>query len=156
MELKDITKVAAVIGMEATLEDAVRAMVNEQANSLIVVDEEGKFTGEINVSDLFEAIVPTFLDGDAVQEYFKSEDKFVEAVKEAADKPVEEFLTRNAEPVTVTDSIMDVAAVAIAYQHSRIPVVDHSNRPIGVISRQGLKHIIANYLGIKDKAKRKK
>ena len=156
MELEDITKGAAIIGMEATLEDAVRVMVNEQANALIVVDENGKFAGEVNVSDLFDAIVPPFLDGDAIDKHFNSEEKFIEAVKEASGKLVEEFMTTNAEPVKVTDSIMSVAAVAIAYQHSRIPVVDHSNRPIGVISRQGLKHIIANYLGIKDPAKKKK
>jgi len=51
----------------------------------------------------------------------------------------------------VTDSIMNVAASAIAHQHSRIPVVDHENRPIGVISRQGLKHIIASFLNIKER-----
>lgn len=151
MELKDITKEAAIISEDATLEDAVRKMVTEQANALIVINDEGAFAGEVNVSDLFEAIVPEYLDGDGVLEYFSSEEKFIEAVKDNAAKPVFEFMSMNAEPVLVTDSIMDVAASAVAHQHSRIPVVDHDNRPIGVISRQGLKHIIANFLNIKDK-----
>lgn len=151
MELKDITKEAAVISMDATLEDAVQKMVHEQANALVVVDDTGKFAGEVNVSDLFDAIVPEYLDGDGVLEHFDSEEKFVEAVKDARGKLIQEFVSRNAEPVLVTDSLVHVAAVAIAHQHSRIPVVDHSNRPIGVISRQGLKHIIADQLGIKDK-----
>jgi CBS domain-containing protein len=150
MELKDITKEAAIISEDATFEEAVRKMITEQANALIVIDEEGQFAGEVHVSDLFEAIVPEFLDGDAVLEHFSSEEKFVEAVKDASTKPVSEFMTVNAEPVLVTDSIMSVAASAIAHQHSRIPVVDHDNRPIGVISRQGLKHIIGNFMGIKD------
>ena len=150
MELKDITKEAAVIDLSATLEDAVRKMIKDRANALIVVDDEGKFAGEINVSDLFDAVVPDHLDGDTVLDYFSNEEAFVNAVKDAKEKPVEDFMTQNAEPVRITDSIMSVAAVAIAYQHSRIPVVDHSDRPIGVISRQGLKHIIGNYLGIKE------
>lgn len=151
MELKDITKEAAIIGMDATLEDVVKKMIHEKANALIVVDEDGKFAGEVNVSDLFEAIVPEYLDGDAVLEHFASEEKFIEAVKDSADKFVEDFMGVNAEPVQVTDSIMNVAAAAIAHQHSRIPVVDHSNRPIGVISRQGLKHIIGKFLNIREK-----
>jgi len=153
MELKDITKEAAIIGLDATLEEAVRKMVTEQANALIAVDEEGKFAGEVNVSDLFDAVVPEYLDGDRVLEYFNTEEKFVDAVKDASGKLVEEFVSRNAEPVRVTDSIMDVASVAIAHQHSRIPVVDHDDRPIGIISRRGLKQILAKYLGIEDKKK---
>lgn len=151
MELKDITKEAAIISEDATFEEAVRKMIKEQANALVVIDEDGAFVGEVNVSDLFEAVVPEFLDGDAVLEHFSSEEKFIEAVKDASVKPVSEFVSMNAEPVLVTDSIMNVAAAAIAHQHSRIPVIDHDNRPIGVISRQGLKHIIGNFMGIKDR-----
>lgn len=149
MELKDITKEAVLIEIDRTLEDAVRKMIKEQANALIVVDEDGVFAGELNVSDLFEAIVPMELDGDGVADYFNSEEKFIDAIKDARDKPIEMFVSQNAEPVLMTDSIMTVAAAAIAHQHSRIPVVDRENRPIGVISRRGLKQIIGNYMGIK-------
>lgn len=149
MELKEITKEAALIGTDATLEDAIRKMINEKANALIVIDEDGKFAGEVNVSDLFEAIVPEYLDGDAVIEHFSSEKNFVEAIRDAGAKPVEEFMTMNAEPVRITDNIITVASAAVAHQHSRIPVVDHDDRPIGVISRSGLKHILGKFLGIK-------
>jgi CBS domain-containing protein len=151
MELKDITKEAAVIGTDSTFEEAVKKMIKEQANALVVIDENGEFAGEVNVSDLFEAIVPEYLDGDGVMEHFNSEEKFVDAVRDASVKPVEEFMNVNVEPVRITDSIMTVAANAIAYQRSRIPVVDHSNRPIGAISRQGLKQILAKFLGLKVK-----
>lgn len=149
MELKDITKEAAIVTTSTTLEAAVEKMIKEQANALVVIDEEGAFAGEVNVSDLFEAIVPEYLDGDQVLEHFSSEEKFIDAVKDAAVKPVEEFMSIEAEPIRVTDDIMTVAAVAIAHGHSRIPVVDHDNRPVGIISRRGLKQIIANFLGIK-------
>ncbi len=151
MELKDITKEAALISLDATLEDAVRKMINEQANALIAVDEDGKFAGEVNVSDLFDAVVPEYISPDAVLEHFSSEKKFIEEVKKSSGKLVEEFVSKNAEPVLITDSIMDVAASAVAYQHSRIPVVDHSGTPIGIISRRGLKLILAKFLDIEDK-----
>lgn len=146
MELRDIIKEPVCIGYEQTFADAVRKMIKERANALIVVDEEGKFAGEIHVADLFEAIIPEHLDGDTVSTYFDSEEKFVAAVRAAEDTPVELFASHDVEPVHVTDSIMSVAAAAIAHQHTRIPVVDHEDRPIGVISRQGLKQIIHSYL----------
>jgi len=151
MELKEITKEAATIGMDATFEEAIKKMVNEKANALVVIDEDGEFAGEVHVSDLFEAIVPEYMDGDSVIEYFDSEKKFINAVQDASVKPVSEFMSVNIEPIRITDPIMTVASNAIAYQHSRIPVVDHENRPIGVISRQGLKKILANFLHIKTK-----
>lgn len=151
MELKDVTKEAALINLDSTLEDAVRKMITGRSNALVAIDADGKFAGEVNISDLFDAIVPENLDGDGVIEYFKSENAFVEAVKNSSDKLVSEFVSLNAEPVLVTDSIIDVASVAIAHQHSRIPVVDHSNRPIGIISRHGLKNILAEYLKIKER-----
>ena len=150
MQLKDITKEAAIISNLATFGEAVQKMVKEQTNSLLVIDEEGTFVGEINVSDLFEAIVPGHLNGDEVLSYFNSEEKFVKAVREAADRPVEEFMALDAEPIRADDDIMAVAAMAIAHGHSRIPVVDHDSRPVGIISRRGLKQIIANFLGIKE------
>lgn len=150
MELKDITKEAAIIDINQTFADAVHKMIKEHTNALMVVDESGTFAGEINVSDLFEAIVPEQLDGDSVLSYFDSDEKFIEAVKDAADKPIELFVSHDTEPVLVTDSIVNVAAAALAHQHSRIPVVDHENRPIGVISRQGLKRIIGNYMQIRE------
>lgn len=151
MELKEITKEAALIGTEATLEEAIKKMINDKANALIVIDEDGKFAGEVNVSDLFEAIVPEYLNGDQVIKHFTSEESFVEALREASAKPVEEFMTMNAEPVRITDNILSVAAAAVAHQHSRIPVVDHDDRPIGVISRSGLKRILGTFLGIETK-----
>jgi predicted transcriptional regulator len=33
---------------------------------------------------------------------------------------------------------------------ARIPVVDHDNRPVGIISRQGLRHILSIYLGVQE------
>ena len=50
------------------------------------------------------------------------------------------------------DGLMAVAAVAIAQQKARIPVVDVDNRPVGIISRRGLKHLIAQFLNITDSA----
>ena len=55
------------------------------------------------------------------------------------------WVTTDFTTVTPDDSILAVAAAAIAHQRARIPVVDHDERPIGIISRQGLKQILGKF-----------
>lgn len=152
MELKDITKDAVVIRDDATLHECLSRMVAEQTNTLLVTGEEGTLVGEVGVSDLLDAIVPDFLGGDSIAAHFATEEMFEEAVHDAAEKPAHEFMATDIDPVRPGDNLMAVAASAIALRRARIPVVDEENRPIGIISRRGLKHILASYLGIEDSA----
>ncbi len=150
MQLKDITKLAVMISEDATFEDALKTMVREKTNSLLVLDDEGKLSGELSVSDLLAASVPDDLDGDSAMAHLADEESFKKSVVEAKYKLVSEFMSPEANPVLITDDLMAVAASALASGRSTIPVVDHENHPVGVISRRGIKHIIAKYLGVKD------
>lgn len=152
MKITDIIKDAVVINQESTFYDAVELMVKKQTNSLLVTDDDGILMGEIKVSDLLDAIVPEYLDGDSIAANFATEEMFDEAVKNATLKPVSEFMTVDIQPVHVDDSLMSIAATAIAHQTAHIAIVDHDNIPIGVVSRRGLKHILAKYLNIQDSA----
>lgn len=148
MEVKDIVKPAVTISEEASFTEAVQAMINGKTNTLLVVNTEGKLSGEISVADLLDAIVPEYLDGDNIAAHFATEEMFAEAVKDTETKQVQFFMSKDFSVVKMNDGLMSVAATAIGHQRARIPVVDADNRPIGIISRQGLKHIIADYLNI--------
>lgn len=152
MELQEIIKDVPVITETNTLREAVSIMIEKQTNSLLVADDDGILSGEVSVVDLMDAIVPEYLDGDSVAAHFATEEMFEKAVQEAATKEVREFMTTEIDPINVDDGLMAVAATAIAHQRARIPVVDQDNRPIGIISRQGLKRIIASFLNITDSA----
>lgn len=150
MEFKDIVKEAVTIAENASFRDALAAMVHGKTNTLLVVDAEGKLTGEVTVADLLDAIVPEYLDGDSIAAHFATEEMFEEAVKDTEDKLVEFFMSHDYSTVEMDDSLMSVAAIAIGHQRARIPVVDSEGRPLGIISRQGLKHIIAKFLGVEE------
>lgn len=152
MELREIIKDVPIIPESATFREALSAMVKQQTNSLLVIDEEGKLSGEVSVSDLMDGIVPEYLDGDSIAAHFATEEMFKEAVQDAADKEVRDFMGVDTDPVEVDDGLMAVAANAIAHQRARIPVVDHEDRPLGIISRRGLKKLIASFLNITDSA----
>ncbi len=150
MEIRDLTKEAVLISDDSTFEDALALMVSKQTNSLLVIDEDGKLCGEISVSDLLSATIPEELDPEAVLTELNTEEGFGAAVQNAADKKVRDFMTVEMQPVHVDDTLLTIAGTAIAYGTQHIPIVDHDDRPIGVISRRGLKHILAKYLHIKD------
>jgi len=150
MEIRDLTKEAILINEDSTFRDAIALMVLKQTNSLLVIDEDGKLTGEVGVSDLLNATVPEYLSPEDVLEQLNTEEGFGDAVQNAADKQVKDFMTIDIQPVHVDDTLLSIAGTAIANSTQHIPIVDHDYRPIGVISRRGLKHILAQYLGIKD------
>lgn len=150
--LKDITKEAVIVRDDLSFKEAVATMVGKQTNTLLVTNEEGVLVGEVGVSDLLDAIVPAYLEGDGIAAHFATSEMFEEAVRDAEEKPVSEFMATDTAPVQETESLMTVAAVAIAQRRARIPVVDEENRPIGIVSRRGLKHIIASFLNIEDSA----
>ena len=152
MKLKDITKPAVIVSLNTTFKDALSVMVAEQTNSLLVTGEDGTFVGEVGVSELLSAVVPEYLDDDNIAAHFTTEEMFEEAVHDASTKTVSEFMTNDVEPIRSDDNLMTVASMAITAGRARIPVVDNENRPIGIISRRGLKHILAHTLEIPDSA----
>ena len=150
MEVKELIKPAVTVTEDASFSEALKAMINGQTNTLLVVDGDGSLVGEVSVADLLDAIVPEYLDGDSIAKKFSDEAMFAEAVKAAEFRPVSEFMSADFNSVELTDNLMSVATTAIANKRARIPVVDQDNHPIGIISRQGLKHIIAKFLGLPD------
>ncbi len=150
MEIRDITKEAVLINENSTFRDAIALMISKQTNSLLVIDDNGILTGEVKVSDLLDAIVPLDLEAEDIEKTLGDENAFAHAVQEASDCPVSDFMTVDIQPVHVDDPLITIAGTAIAHQTAHIPIVDQDNHPIGVISRRGIKHILAGYLGIKD------
>lgn len=146
MEVKDIVKPAVVVSESDTFETALKAMVSQKTNTLLVVDEEGELSGEVTVVDLLDAIIPKTLDGNQVMQYFSNDKAFASAIAAAKDTPVSEFMTVDYSALDLTDDMMTIIATAITNQRARIPVVDKDNRPVGIISRHGLKAVLAKYL----------
>jgi CBS domain-containing protein len=150
MELRDLTKEAVLISEDSTFRDAIALMVRKQTNSLLVIDEDGVLTGEVKVSDLLDAIVPISISADKIEDTLGTEEGFEAAVKNASDKEVRDFMSIDIQSVHTDDSLITIAGIAIAHQSGHIPIVDHEDRPIGVISRRGIKHILAKYLDIRE------
>lgn len=152
MDVQKIVKPAVLIEETASFKEALSKMIDQQTNTLLVVNSENELVGEVSVSDLLDAIVPDYLDGDSIAANFATEEMFKGAVSDTQDKQVTYFMSSDFDAVKMTDGLMTIAATAIAHQRARIPVVNEENRPVGIISRQGLKHILAAFLEIESSA----
>lgn len=146
MQVKDITKPAVIISETNTFADALKAMITQHTNTLLVTNEDGILTGEVSVVDLLDAVVPDTLNGNEVINHFATDEAFIASLQVARDLPVAEFMSQDFSPLTEHDNLMSVIATAIANTRARIPVVDDEDRPIGIISRQGLKQILGKFI----------
>lgn len=149
MKVKDIVKPAVIISETDTFETALKAMTTQHTNTLLVTNEEGKLTGEVTVADLLNAVVPDTLNGSQVMDHFATDDSFIASIEVVKDLPVAEFMSYDYSALTLNDNLTSIVATAIAHERARIPVVDHDDRPVGIISRQGLKKILAKFMGLK-------
>lgn len=150
MELKDIIKPAITVPQTATFEEAVSLMIEAQTNSLLVINESGALVGEVNVTDLLDAVVPEYLEDDAIAAEFATTDMFANAIEAAKSQKVSDFMAKDMTVIEDNDSLMLAAQIAIKEKTARIPVVNASKQPVGIISRRGIKQLLADFLGIKD------
>lgn len=141
-----IMKPASVIADTATLHEALKKMNADRSNTLLVTNDEGTLAGELSVTDLLSAVVPDDFDGDRALGQLSDETLFAKAVHAAKDKGIEDYIMREIESVRPDARLIDVAAIAMTMNQARIPVVDHEDHPIGIISRQGLRQILTEYL----------
>lgn len=146
MEVKDIVKPAVVISESDTFESALKAMIKQKTNTLLVVNGDGELSGEVTVSDLLGAIVPDNLTGDDVLAHFSDDTAIAAAIDDARFNLVEDFMSYDYSALELDDNLLTIISTAIAHERARIPVVNKDNRPVGIISRQGLKSVLAKFL----------
>lgn len=120
-----------------TLEEIARRLVAEDIMGLPVVDDAGKFLGEITERELIQYGMPkytTMMDdlsfmtvGEPFEEYFKHENRVT----------VRELYRKN--PITIDKraSIMEISFIIVNKGNTRLYVVEHG-RYIGMVIRKDL------------------
>jgi len=147
MELQQITDEAFTIDENASFIDALAAMVVNQTNSLLVTNADGKLVGGLCVSGLLLGISPNYPGGDDATAHLAYETIFNQAVEHTTDKHIKDFMDTDVEPVCGEESLMKATVAAMKQKRAYIPVVDGDNRPIGIIPRKGIRHILTMKLG---------
>jgi len=147
-KIQDIMRNAVLIGQDAVFIDALRKMIIDKTNSLLVINKTGKLIGEIQSFDLIRQVVPGYVVSDEIAAHFATEEIFKDACEAAKTIPIEKFMNKDPKTITLKSSLMEAVVIAMAHGQSRIPVVDEEHRPLGVLSRTELKQVIGKYVDI--------
>jgi nucleotide-binding universal stress UspA family protein/CBS domain-containing protein len=149
-KIQDIMRKAVLIGQDAIFIDALRKMIIDKTNSLLVVNKTGKLVGEIQSFDLIRQVVPGYVVSDEIAAHFATEEIFKEACEAAKNIPIEKFMNKDPKTITLKSSLVEAVVIAMAHGQSRIPVVDEQHQPLGVLSRTELKQVIGQFVDIEE------
>ncbi len=137
-----------LVPVGTTLRECLRLMVEQQRNSLTVVNEDGTFAGAVNAVDIIREVLPDYLEEDVISARFADESLLAQDAQRVADHPVETFMSRDVPTVTPRSSLVEAAVLAAVKGRGRITVLDEQRRPIGVLTRTEIKRVLAFFLGI--------
>ncbi len=136
------------ISKNATLKQAVEAMIKNKTNGLVVIDESSKVAGILSSWDIIQHIVPDYLEEDMHLASFESGDVLIKRTLGAADDPITKFMTSNVHVVKPHETLMEAAAILSEFKIRQLPVVDDNGVLVGYLNRTDIKEAIGDILGI--------
>ena len=148
MDIKKYMKGPVLINIDATFEDALKKMVNENTNSLLVVDSGDKLVWGIDVVSLVKAIIPWYIDSEKHTAHFTTNSLFRNCINDAKNLKIKDFMMNFTKVITPHTSMMEAAMMVTEWRQSKIPVLDEQLLPIGIITRWSLKKVLWAELGI--------
>lgn len=142
------------IGSDETIKEALRQMVHDLTNSLIVVDEQFRPIGIISSQILIKEAVPEYLKDDPTYSQFGPEGMLEQSAQSIADRAVKDFMYTDFHSLKESDAIIEAATYSIDAYRRVLPVIDDmTGRLVGSITRTCIKNALYNALFPDDQVK---
>lgn len=142
----------ATIPHTSDLREAIRRMIEERTNGLVVINDERRVVGILSGWDTIQYIVPDYLEDDLHLAAFESSDLFRQRVETLADHHIANFMTEKVHTVKKGDPLMKAATLLSEFHIRQLPVVDDDGKLIGYINRTDIKRAIGDILGFQEKS----
>jgi CBS domain-containing protein len=124
------------IGIEATLKDAARALHKYHCDSLPILDEDGRFSGDISCYDLFSYGLPDFFANLHTISFVRNMDPFEKYFQSDRDTRLIDLNIRREPPTISADAtLMEVVFEIATRNKALLYVVDKNKKLLGVIDR---------------------
>src|ERR1035438_9024511 len=104
----------ATVSLEATVEDAIRTMLEKQVGAVAVIDEQGIVAGMFTERDVLA--------------------KFALSGRNAKTTPVRDLMSPMVEMATDETSAAEAFKVMLERHYRHLPVVDDRGRVLGILS----------------------
>ncbi|HWH31811.1 MAG TPA: CBS domain-containing protein [Egibacteraceae bacterium] len=126
-----------------SLEDVVRLLAGRNISGAPVVDADGMLTGLLDDSDLL--VADARLHAPTVVELFGAyltmpgeQRRYEEELRHALARTVGDVMRTPSPSVTDEALVEDVATIMVEKGVSRVPVIDHTGRVVGIVTRGDL------------------
>lgn len=133
----------------ATLQKAAQILLKNNISGAPVLGNKGEIIGIVSEKDLFKALYPShaeFYDSPGV---WIDLDKLEEKTREAADKPVQDLMTREVVSVNADASLMQVGSMMLVRGIHRVCIIGQDGKLEGIVTRRDIyQNILKNRLHI--------
>ena len=136
------------ISPDKTIKEAVRELVQDDCNGLVVVDGQNNVLGVLALQDIAAATIPPeFRENISLAAAMFKRGFFQEMCAGLAEQPVSEVMRSDFVAVDLETNIMAVTADFLENDLYLVPVVDNK-KLIGVVSRTDIKRALASCMGL--------
>lgn len=143
MRRDDIT-----IASTATFREAVERMIQKKTNGIVVTNGGQQVIGYISSGDLIAYVVPDYLEEDKHLAPFEAEDFFATKVREVANVPITNFMTKKVHTCKEDHSLTEAAILLAEHRIRQLPVVNEDGVFLGSITRTEVKKAMGRILDI--------
>ena len=148
IKIADIMREPVILSDKVDLRETLEEFICKKTNSALIVDEAGKLVGEVSVLGIICAVIPDYIEDDAIAAHVATEAIFREDVLAAKNTPIVDIMKKNPKTIALNASLAEASVTAINGRQSRVPVVDDEHKPIGVLTRTEIKQVIGDILEI--------
>ncbi|MDG5788576.1 CBS domain-containing protein [Evansella sp. AB-P1] len=143
MYVKDVmTKNVITVNEETAVEDCAKLLIENKISSLPVTTIRNEIVGIVTEKDLIKRAshvqVPAAIELLGGFIYLDSPKKFMEELKQAMSQKAGGLMSREVVAVNLDDTIEHAATIMVNKNFKRLPVVDHNDHLVGIISRRDI------------------
>ncbi len=120
---------------DATLREAISALLEHDISGLIVVNDTNEVIGILSEKDIYRALYPTYQELFSNPEIYFSFENQEKEIESRANVLVKDVMTTDVIKVNSHEYVMKVGALMLAKNIHRLPVVDEKGKLVGIISR---------------------
>jgi len=139
-------KSVVTLHADSTVREAIKVMIRERTNGVVVLDNKKKVIGILSSWDIIKHIMPDYLEEDKHLAAFESADVFEQRIKAVKEDPISKFMTERVVTAKQESTLMEATALLSQHKIRQLPIVDKNGKLVGYINRTDIKLAIGEVL----------
>ena len=127
-----------IVGPETSVQEFCMKVLDSNQTTAVVVAEDGRMLGMVSVHDVFDRIVPHYVDLKGHLAEVVRDDYFDEKFDEMRHVAVRDLMNEDIHTLAPEDSVLKAIALFSSAHHKTAPIVDAAGKFLGTITRRSV------------------